>query len=565
MQGPAVTRSAHVDTFTRDNLPAADQWPEFRFDLPRLRYPASLNCVEPLLDLAAEQCPERRCLVTDECTWTYLELFERANQVAHVLVEDLGLVPGNRVLLRGPNTPWLVVCWLAVVKAGGVVVTTMHLLRARELKSIMDVSECRLCLCDQRYRDELDAAGVAGMTCLGYGGEGGCGTEGGYGAFGTFGADGTDSLAALAAGKPRRFDTVRTAVDDVCLLAFTSGTTGAPKATMHMHRDLLAIADTYSREVLRPTKDDLFTGSPSLGFTFGLGGLLVFPLRARAAALLLERARPEQLLDAVGRHRASIVFTSPTAYRGMLAHVGDADLGALRACVSAGEHLDAPTAERFLAATGLRVMDGIGSTEMLHIFIAAPVERIRLGATGVPVPGYVAQVQDGSGAPVDDGEAGLLAVKGPTGCRYLRGDRQKTYVRNGWNMTGDVYVRDRDGYFWYQSRVDDMIVSAGYNIAGQEVEEALLRHSAVAEVAVVGIPDVARGSVVKAFVVVRPGVPATQETASALREFVKSEIAPYKYPRLVEFVEALPRTSTGKVQRFTLRERPIRSDTGVAR
>lgn len=531
--------SAHVDTFTRDHLPPGKTWPELLFTLPELHYPPVLNCAEALLDghVAAGR-GGHRCLVTDSETWTYSQLRSRANQVARVLVEDLGLVPGNRVLLRGPNNPWLVACWFGVVKAGGVVVNTMPLLRRTELQTICEMAEVQFALCDARYLEDLEAAGVPGLRILGYGSR-----------------DRRDLMARCEA-KPDSFPNVATASDDVCLLAFTSGTTGRPKVTMHFHRDVLAIADTFSRRVLRPRPDDLFAGSPPLAFTFGLGGLLVFPLREGAASVLLERAGPAELLEAVARHGVTTLFSAPTAYRAMLALLSQAQLGSLRDCVSAGETLPAATWTAFHELSGIRIIDGLGSTEMLHIFIAASGEDIRPGATGKAVPGYLAEVQDEQQEPVPDGTPGLLAVKGPTGCRYLRGDRQGTYVRAGWNVTGDIYLRDPDGYFWYQARSDDMIISAGYNIAGPEVEQALLRHPTVAEAAVVGVPDPERGQIVKAFVVLHPGVPAAEETARQLQEFVKSEIAPYKYPRAVEFVEALPRTETGKLQRFRLRERP---------
>jgi len=348
---------------------------------------------------------------------------------------------------------------------------------------------------------------------------------------------------------------VATAADDACMLAFTSGTTGKPKATMHFHRDVLAIADTFSRHVLQPTPDDLFAASPPLAFTFGLGQSVVFPLRARAAVCLLEQPSPARLLEAVERHGITVLATAPTAYRAMVPNLGAAKISSLRACVSAGETLPKATWDAVHDACGIRIIDGIGSTEMLHIFVSASGREIRPGSTGRAVPGYVAEVQDADGRPVPDGELGRLAVKGPTGCRYLRGDRQTTYVQDGWNITGDVYVRDGDGYFHYQARADDMIVSAGYKIAGPEVEEALLRHPAVAEVAVIGVPDEERGMVVKAVVVLQPGVELGPEPAKALQDFVKSQIAPYKYPRAIEFADALPRTATGKLQRFRLREK----------
>jgi 2-aminobenzoate-CoA ligase len=440
------------------------------------------------------------------------------------------------VLLRGPNNPWLVVCWLAVLKAGGVVVTTMPLLRSGELKVVCDIAKVDLALCDARFLEDLVAADVDGLRITSYGG------------------DDADDLLQRMAGKAPSYADVDTAADDVALLAFTSGTTGKPKACMHVHRDVLAIADTFSAHVVKPEPTDVFAGSPPLAFTFGLGGLVVFPLRTGASSLLLEKAPPEELFAAVGRHRVSVLFTAPTGYRAVLRHIDDFDLSSLRRCVSAGEPLPLATWQAFHEATGLRIIDGIGATEMLHVFISAADDDIRPGATGREVPGYRACVLDGDGNPVPDGEPGRLAVKGPTGCRYLADDRQRVYVQHGWNITGDTYIRDADGYFWYQARSDDMIISAGYNIAGPEVESALLRHPSVDECAVVGLPDEDRGMVVTAYVVVGSDVPRTQETATALQEFVKTQIAPYKYPRVVHFVDALPKTATGKLQRFALRQ-----------
>jgi len=533
----ALGTSAHVDTFTRDNLPPAGSWPELRFDLPELVYPPVLNAAEALLDRTARRLGlDRRCLVTAAETWTYGDLVARSNQVARVLVEELGLVPGGRVLLRGPNNPWLAACWFGVVKAGGVVVATMPMLRAGELRTIGEMALPAIALCDARLLDDLEAAAVPGLAIVPYGGES------------------AGDLTRRCAARPPAFDPVPTSSDDVCMLAFTSGTTGRPKATMHFHRDVLAVADTFSRHLLQPAPDDLFAGSPPLAFTFGLGGLLVFPIHAGAATLLLEQAGPDQLLEAIGRHRVSVLFTAPTAYRAMLPSLPQADVRSLRRCVSAGETLPAATWTAFHEATGLRIIDGLGSTEMLHIFIATADDDCRAGWTGRAIPGYLAEVQDEAGRPVPDGQMGLLAVKGPTGCRYLFGERQDRYVRGGWNLTGDVYVRDGEGYFRYEARADDMIISAGYNISGPEVENALLRHADVAETAVVGAPDAERGMIVKAFVVLRPGAAASAETAAALQDFVKREIAPYKYPRAVEFVTALPRTPTGKLQRFRLRE-----------
>jgi 2-aminobenzoate-CoA ligase len=532
-----ISPTAHVDTFTRDNLPPRASWPEFLFTLPEVQYQASINCAAQLLDLhVLAGNGSRRCLVTDTETWTYADLLAKSNQVARVLVEEAGLVAGNRVLLRGPNNPWLVAAWFGVLKAGGVAVTTMPLLRAGELRTVADIAEVTLAVCDHRFVADLDAAAIRGLTTLLYGGSK------------------QDDLTTLARRKPIELENVATAADDVCMLAFTSGTTGKPKATMHFHRDVLAIADTFARHVLHPTPDDLFAGSPPLAFTFGLGQAVIFPLRAGAATYLLEQPSPAALLLAIEAHRITVLATAPTAYRAMIPDIKAARVDSLRACVSAGETLPKATWEAVYKASSIRLIDGIGSTEMLHIFISAAGDEIRPGSTGRAVPGYVAEVQDPDGHPVPVGELGRLAVKGPTGCRYLRGDRQASYVRDGWNITGDVYAQDADGYFHYQARADDMIVSSGYNIAGPEVEEALLRHPDVSETAVIGVPDEDRGMIVKAVVVLRPGAELGTEPAKTLQDFVKSQIAPYKYPRVIEFADALPRTATGKLQRFRLRD-----------
>jgi 2-aminobenzoate-CoA ligase len=530
-----LTPSAHTDTFCRDNLPPPGQWPDLDLSLAGLDYPEQLNAADELLDATiARHGADRRCLLSPEETWTYGDLAARASQIARVLTEDLGLAPGNRVLLRGPNNPWLAACWFGVLKAGGVAVTTMPMLRTAELTTICGIAQVSQALCDHRFTEEL--AAVPGVRIV------------------TFGGPEPADLTARAAAKPVSFPSVPTAADDVAMIAFTSGTTGRPKATMHFHRDLLATADTYSAHVLKPETDDLFTGTPPLAFTFGLGALVLFPLRVGAATLLLEKATPAELADYIAAHKVTVVSTAPTAYRAMLA-AGKADqLRGLRRPVSAGEHLPGSTWQAFYDATGVQIIDGIGSTEMLHIFISAADGDIRAGSTGVQVPGYQAAILDEEGRQLPDGQPGKLAVKGPTGCRYLADPRQQNYVQDGWNITGDTYVRDADGYFWYQARSDDMIISGGYNIAGPEIEEVLLGHPDVAECGVVGVPDDARGQIVKAFVVLRNGAAGDEAKARELQDLVKQRIAPYKYPRAVEFVQTLPRTNTGKLQRFRLRE-----------
>jgi 2-aminobenzoate-CoA ligase len=547
-----MTYTAHVDTFARDHLPPRDQWPDLRFDLPELHYAEQLNCGVELLDRALERgWGERTAILTPAgLRWTYAELTAHANRIARVLVEDLQLVPGNRVLLRGPNSPMMAACWFAVIKAGGVAVATMPLLRAKELTEIIVKAQVTHALCDARLATELDAALAV------------CPTLATVAHFETTTPDG---IEARAATKPSDFENVMTAAEDTALIAFTSGTTGRPKGTMHFHRDVMASCDCWPRSTLRAEGDDIFTGSPPLAFTFGLGGLLLFPLRAGAATLLLEKASPEGLLEAIAGNRATILFTAPTSYRAMAALAPRYDLASLRKCVSAGEALPAATRQLWRDATGIELIDGIGATEMLHIFISHDETHAKPGATGRAVPGYHACVMDDAGHPLPPGKVGRLAVKGPTGCKYLDDDRQLQYVQHGWNYTGDAYLVDADGWFVYQARTDDMIVSSGYNIAGPEVEGALLGHAAVAECGVIGVADPERGQIVKAYVVLKPGHAADAAMAKQLQEHVKQAIAPYKYPRAVEFIERMPRTETGKLQRFRLKQLDAERRVGDAR
>ncbi|HEY0226676.1 MAG TPA: AMP-binding protein [Mycobacterium sp.] len=526
--------SAHIDTFCRDNMPAKELWPELLFELPELQYPARLNCAVELLDKVADRVGAGRpCLLTPGAPpWTYGDLRRVSNQIAAVLVEDYGIVPGNRVLLRGPNNPWLVACWFGIIKAGAVAVTTMPMLREVELTKIAKAASVDLALCDARFTEALTASDVAGLRVAEFGGDAG--------------------LTTAVKSKAADFTAVDTAADDVALLAFTSGTTGRPKATMHFHRDVLAVADTFSAHVLKPVATDIFTGTPPVAFTFGLGGLIVFPLRVGAATLLLEKATPDQLANHIAQHMVTICFTAPTAYRAMVASGNAHKLSTLRRAVAAGEHLPASTWHAVFDATGVKLINGIGATEMLHIFVASPTDEIKAGSTGRAVPGYVVAVLDNEGKPQPPGTPGQLAVKGPTGCRYLADDRQGEYVQQGWNITGDTFIQDADGYLWYQARSDDMIVSSGYNIAAPEVEEALLSHRDVSECAVVGLPDTDRGQLVTAFVVLREGVDRGERVATELQDFVKERIAPYKYPRRVVFLSELPKTSSGKVQRSRL-------------
>ncbi len=533
--------SGHVDTFSRDNLPPAGQWPDILLD--RFDYPEWLNAGVELSDRMVERgFGDHTALIGNGRRRTYKELSDWTNRLAHALVEDYGVRPGNRILIRGPNNPAVVACWLAATKAGAVVVNTMPMLRAGELSKIVDKAEIALALCDTRALDEMVA----------------CAKESRF-LKQVIGFDGTANhdaeLDRAALDKSVRFEAVRTGRDDVALLGFTSGTTGVPKATMHFHRDLLIIADGYAKEVLGVTPDDVFVGSPPLAFTFGLGGLAIFPLRFGAAAALLENASPPNMVEIIEKYRATITFTAPTAYRAMLAAMDEgADLSSLRIAVSAGETLPGPVFEDWTKKTGKPILDGIGATEMLHIFISNRLDDRHPATTGRPVTGYEAKIVDEAMNEVPRGTVGKLAVRGPTGCRYLADERQAEYVKAGWNITGDAFYQDEDGRFHFAARADDLIVSAGYNIAGPEVEAALLSHPDVSECAVIGVADEARGQIVQAHVVLVAGCAPDEATAKRLQDHVKATIAPFKYPRSVVFTDTLPKTQTGKIQRFRLRE-----------
>ncbi|MCF6321740.1 MAG: AMP-binding protein [Rhizobiaceae bacterium] len=536
MLGP----SAHTDTFSRDNLPPPELWPDFLID--DFDYPDHINVGVELTDTMVNKgFGDHTALIGNGRRRTYKELTDWTNRLAHVLIDDYGVEPGNRLLIRSANNPAMVACWLAATKVGAVVVNTMPMLRKAELTKIVDKAEIKLALCDTRMTDEIVSCAKDSKFL-----------EKVVGFDGTANHDAELDRAAL--NKSVIYSAIQTGRDDVALLGFTSGTTGEAKATMHFHRDLLIIADGYAREVLQVTPQDVFVGSPPLAFTFGLGGLAIFPLRFGAAATLLENATPPNMIDIIQTYKATISFTAPTAYRAMMEAMDEgADLSSLRVAVSAGETLPAPVFEDWVAKTGTPILDGIGATELLHIFISNRFDTARPACTGIPVTGYEARIVDENGTEKPRGETGFLAVRGPTGCRYLNDKRQGEYVQNGWNLTGDAFWQDKEGFFHFAARTDDMIISSGYNIAGPEVEAALLAHEMVAECGVIGIPDEQRGQIVEAHIVLKEGFQPGEELVQTLQDFVKATIAPYKYPRSVRFIKELPKTPTGKVQRFRLR------------
>jgi 2-aminobenzoate-CoA ligase len=529
--------TAHLDTFARDNLPPREHWPQFVFELPELQFPERVNAGRLLDRAVATGYGGKAAVLWGDESWTYAKLLDAANRIARVLVEDMGLAPGARVLLHAPNQPMTIAAWFAILKAGGIVVCTMPLLRPSELKVVAEKAEISHTICEASLKGAIAEAGASSMTrVISFGGG--------------------ELETAMAAKAAAAFDDVDTAADDVALIAFSSGTTGKPKGCVHFHRDVLAMAETFSRRVLKPEPEEVFCGTPPFAFTFGLGGSVIFPIHACATTAIPDRPGYEALCETIQRHGVTTLFTAPTAYRAMLKLLGDYDLSSLRKCVSAGEPLPAATSDAWREATGIRIIDGIGSTEMIHIFISAAGEDIRPGATGKAVPGYEACLLDEDDRPLPPGSTGRLAVRGPTGCRYLADERQLNYVVDGWNVTGDVYRQDEDGYFWFVSRADDMIISAGYNIGAPEVEQAVLAHPAVLECAVIGEPDEARGQVVKAFVVLHEPSLASEALRVEIQEHVKRGIAPYKYPRRLDFVSELPKTQTGKLQRYRLRDAP---------
>jgi 2-aminobenzoate-CoA ligase len=533
----ALRPSLHTDLFARENLPPEAQWPVFEFPLADLSVSDPFNCGQWLLDRALSGLsPDRPAIFFGDTVWSYARLLAETNRLCHVLTDDLHVAPGNRVLLRGPNSPLMFAAWLAVMKVGAIAVSTMPMLRARELRQIVSKANIELAFCAAELTDELTPLLNASplKRIMAYG-------------------ESEGELQRAMVAKPDRFTAVPTSQDDVCIIAFTSGTTGEPKATLHFHRDILAMCETFARHMVPANDRAIFSGTPSIAFTFGLGGLLVFPLYFRAAMALPKTSTPAALAQTIARHWVTHLFTSPTAYKALSAQKSAFDLSSLRVCVSAGETLPKAISDLWFAETGIRLIDGIGGTEMIHIFISAASDDIRPGATGKPVPGYRAELFDADMKPLAGAATGRLGIRGPTGCRYLNDARQADYVKNGWNMTGDIYRRDEDGYYWFVSRADDMIVSGGYNIAGPEVEQALSLHPDVEECAVIGWPDAERGHIVKAVVVPRPGVAVDADLAKALQEHVKRVLAPYKYPRAVEFRTALPKTVTGKLQRSALR------------
>ena len=532
--------SSHVDTFANDNLPPRDQWPDLIFTIPEVLYSERLNCIVELLDPHVQQGNgDHPAIISDDGVLTYKQMQAQVDKVAHVLTHDMGLVPGNRVLLRSANNAVMAVCWCAVAKAGLIVAATMPLLREKELVDIIEKAQISAAICDRRLDKELQAAQqrCPVLQQIVY-----------------FNDPSSEGLEACMSAWNEPFNAVDTAAEDTVLIAFTSGSTGQPKATMHFHRDMLAMCDCFPKSILHMTQDDICIGTPPLAFTFGLGALLIFSMRVGAATVLLEKLTPDSLLSAIGKYHATIAWSSPLFYRQMAGIASKFDISTLKQCVSAGESLPVSTRTLWREATGIEIVDGIGSTEMLHIFIASAGTEVRPGATGKVVPGYQARIVDANGQELPPNTIGRLAVKGPTGCRYLADDRQRTYVQNGWNLTGDAYLMDSDGYFWFQARTDDMIITAGYNVAGPEVEGVLLMHPAVVECAVVGAPDAERGTIIKAFVVLRSDYVGDAALAQRLQDFVKQSIAPYKYPRAIEFCDALPRAGTGKVQRYRLRQ-----------
>lgn len=530
----------YEDNFAQDSLPKIDLQPNYLLDLPQFQYAEMGNCVERFLDFHIQNGKGNAiCIRTFTETWTYNDLYEKSNQIAHVLVDDLGLQSGNRVLLRSTNNPMMVACWFAIIKAGGIAVATMPLLRSKELTTIIDCAEISHAICDSDLAEEIDLVKSDYLKKINF----------------YWNSPEASGLEKLMTSKPKTFQNYHSKADSVALIGFTSGTTGLPKMTAHFHRDVLNICEAFPQYALQPNSNDIFTGSPPIGFTFGLGGLVLFPMYYGASTFLIEKPSPDLLLEAIQNHKVTICFTAPTAWRVITTKVKDFDISSLRKCVSAGENLPLKVWQDWYDVTGLKIIDGIGATEMLHIFISSSEENMKPGATGKVITGYEAKIIDANGNEVPRNENGRLAVRGITGCKYLnREEKQRDYVQNGWNITGDIFQQDEDDYFWFVARGDDMIISSGYNIAAIEVESVLLTHEDILECAVVGLPDIERGMLVCAHIVLKENTKATDELKLAIQHWFKQVAAPYKYPRILHFVDSLPKTETGKIQRFKLKK-----------
>lgn len=531
-----MTNSAYNDTFANDNLPDKETWPDFIFGHDVPEYPKQINAATELLSGAINSgFGARKAIMMDDLVWSYNDLDKISNKIAAALKKDYKIIPGNRVLLRGNNTPMLAAIWYGILKAGGIAVTTMTMLRQKELDPIIDIAKINIIIIENNLSiDVMDTCKGKVKHVL------------------SFGDDECDIEKAIM-NKDGDFNAVKTAADDVAILAFTSGTTGVPKATMQFHRDILAMADSFAQHILKPHFTDIFCGSPPLAFTFGLGGLLVFPARFKASVVYFSGGGPDTILDVVEKYNVTTLFTAPTAYKVMSDHLEGRDISSLKKCISAGENLPLSVSDKFYDKTAIRLIDGIGATEMIHVFISASGDDIRPGSTGRAVPGYEADIWGDDNKPLPRGEAGRLVVRGPTGCRYLYGDRQNTYVKNGWNITGDIFKQDTQGYFWFVARGDDIIVTSGYNVGSPEVEQAVIAHAAVHECAVIGAPDPDRGTIIKAFIVLNENYKASDQLIKDIQTFVKNSIAPYKYPRAIEFIDQLPKSATGKLLRKDLK------------
>jgi 2-aminobenzoate-CoA ligase len=525
----------YIDSFSQNNLPSEYLQSNCTFiDLPQFQQPEMLNCVEKLLDNhIAEGSGNNICIRTFDSTWTYQDLYEKSNQIAHFLVNEMGLQSGNRVLMRSANNPLMVACWFAILKAGGIVVATMPLLRSKELKTIIDCAEISHAFCDEKLADEINLTSSDFLKNIAF--------------------FGNETFEKNLNSKPKTFENYNSNSNDVALIGFTSGTTGLPKMTAHFHKDILNICEAFPQYSLQPTPNDIFTGSPPLGFTFGLGGLVLFPMYFGASTFLIEKPSPDVLLQAIQEFKITICFTAPTAWRVITTKVKDYDISSLRKCVSAGETLPLKVWQDWFDATNLKIIDGIGATEMLHIFISSNEENMKPGATGLPITGYEAKLIDKNGNDLPKNATGKLAVRGITGCKYLnRPEKQKEYVKNGWNITGDIFHQDAEGFYHFVARGDDMIISSGYNIAAIEVESVLISHPEISECAVVGCPDEERGMLVCAYIVLNDTSKKSEEMKHNIQNWFKENAAPYKYPRKIEFIENLPKTETGKIQRFKL-------------
>ncbi len=536
--------------------PPRELWPRFGLDFPEAReWPAKLNIAEVLVDDNLKR-GDKPAILYEDRQIKYRELQLMINKFGNAL-KVLDVKPYDRVMLRLPNIPEFIVSSLAVQKLGAVSVPTFTLLKAKELSYIASDCEAKVLITTPSLLEDVEKAKGELKTIrhIVLADAKPSEVEAPYIAFDYL----MDDFKEATGLEPVRVDQ-----DEVTLLLYTSGTTGPPKGCIHTHRHYLAVADCYAKNVLQAREDDVWGGPPTMAFAYGHTGLICNPLRHGATTSLVGSGRfePASMFQLIEKHGISVFYGVPTAYRTMVAlkhERGKYDFSSLRVCVTAGEPCPPSLYYTIKEFFGCEVLEHMGCTELFNGFISTRFGQVKPGSMGLAVPGYDVRILGDDGNEVKTGEVGHLAVAGPIGIRYWKlPEKQAESVRNGWNHTGDMAYKDEEGFFWFASRSDDIIKTAAYRVSPHEVEEALIKHGAVAEAGVIGVPDLERGQIIKAFIVLKPDHKPSSRLEEELRVFVKDQIAPYKAPKEVEFVKELPKTETGKIRRAELKRKELK-------